>query len=194
MNVSPAAIPEVLVVSPRKHGDHRGFFSETFRADWFKPFGIDLAWVQDNHSMSVTKGVLRGLHFQSAPMAQAKLIRVVRGAILDVAVDIRCGSPTYGQHVAVELSADNWKQLFVPVGFAHGFCTLADNTEVVYKVSAPYSPEHEGGLRWNDPALGVAWPVSPSDATLTERDGRWPGLADFVSPFDYDGAGAPATR
>lgn len=183
MEIEPTAIADVLIIRPRKHGDHRGFFSETFRASALKAVGVDVDWVQDNHSFSTTRGVVRGLHYQRAPKAQAKLLRVIRGAILDVAVDIRTGSPTFGHHVAVELSADNWMQLYVPVGFAHGFCTLTDDTEVLYKVSAEYAPAEEGGLLWDDPALGIAWPVASHAATLSERDQRWPCLADLVSPF-----------
>lgn len=183
MHIERAAIPEVLLVTPKKHGDHRGFFSETFRADALAAYGADAPFVQDNHSFSAARGVVRGLHFQADPFAQAKLVRVVTGAVLDVVVDIRRGSPTYGRHVAVELSADNWMQILVPVGFAHGFCTLVENTTVLYKVTAPYTPAAEGGLAWNDPALGLAWPITEAEATLSERDKHWPGWADFQSPF-----------
>ena len=144
MEISPAKIPDVLIIKAKKHGDHRGFFAETFRADAMKEAGADVPWVQDNHSYSAQRNVVRGLHFQRPPTAQAKLLRVIRGAILDVAVDIRAKSPTYGRHVAVELSADNWLQLYVPSGFAHGFCTLTEDTEVLYKVSTPYAPAAEG--------------------------------------------------
>lgn len=179
------SIPDVVVVTPSKHGDHRGFFSETFKLGDFKDFGIETEWVQDNHSYSSAIGVVRGLHFQAAPFAQAKLVRCTRGAILDVAVDIRRGSPWYGKHVAVELSADNWSQLLVPVGFAHGFCTLTADTEVLYKVSAGYSPSSEGGLLWNDPALAISWPLEPDQAVLSGRDKDWPTLEKLVSPFTY---------
>jgi len=183
MRIEATPIQGVLVIEPRKHGDARGFFSETFRAAALREAGVDVEWVQDNHSLSAPRGVMRGLHFQRPPMAQAKLLRVVRGAILDVAVDIRRGSPTYGRHVAVELSAENWKQMYVPAGFAHGFCTLVENTEVIYKVSADYAPESEGGVIWNDPDLGIAWPVSAAEATVSARDREWPRFKDFVSPF-----------
>lgn len=183
MEVDRTAIADVLVIRPKKFGDERGFFSEVFKNDVLKASGVDVPWVQDNHSFSAARGVVRGLHFQSEPFAQAKLLRVVRGAILDVAVDLRRGSPTYGRHVAVELSAENWAQLYVPIGFAHGFCTLVENTEVLYKVTAPYAPIHEGGLVWNDPALGIAWPISAAEATVNARDQSWPGFSEFETPF-----------
>lgn len=183
MEITRAAIPDVLIIKPKKHGDHRGFFSETFKSAALRAHGVMLDWVQDNHSFSAARGVVRGLHFQRTPKAQAKLLRVTRGAIFDVAVDARKTSPTYGQHVAVELSADNWAQLYVPIGFAHGFCTLTENTEVLYKVSAEYGPAEEGGLLWNDPDLGIDWPISAEHATLSARDLEWPRFRDFVSPF-----------
>lgn len=183
MDIERAHIPDVLIIRPNKHGDERGFFSETFRASALKEFGVDVDWVQDNHSFSARRGVVRGLHLQVPPKAQAKLLRVTHGAILDIAVDVRKGSPSYGRHVAQELSADNWTQIYVPAGFAHGYCTLVENTEVLYKVSADYSPAAEGGLRWNDPDLNIAWPVRAEEATLSPRDLDWPRLKDFVSPF-----------
>lgn len=185
MVIEETAIVGVLIVRPKKHGDHRGFFSETFKNADLVDFGVDLAWVQDNHSYSTTRGVVRGLHFQTAPHAQAKLLRVTRGAILDVAVDVRRGSPTYGQHVSAELSADNWAQLLVPAGFAHGFCTLTDETEVLYKVSAPYAPDLESGLMWNDPDLAIDWPIEASQAVLSARDTQWGPFATFESPFVF---------
>ncbi len=187
MLVETTAIAGVLIVTPDKFGDERGFFSETFRASALAAHGVTHAWAQDNHSVSGKRGVVRGLHFQAPPRAQAKLLRVVQGAILDVAVDIRTGSPTYGQHVAVELSADNWKQLYVPAGMAHGFCTLTDRAEVLYKTSDEYAPKTEGGLLWNDPALGIAWPVSAAAATVNARDAGWPVLAALQSPFEWRG-------
>lgn len=183
MQIERAAIADVLIIRPKKHGDHRGFFSETFRASALQEAGVDLDWVQDNHSYSQARGVVRALHFQRPPMAQAKLLRVIRGAILDVVVDIRKASPTFGRHVAVELSAENWAQIYAPIGFAHGFCTLSEDTEVLYKVSAPYAPAEEGGVLWNDPDLGIDWPISPDEATLSARDREWPRLKDLVSPF-----------
>ena len=151
--------------------------------------GIDVPFVQENHSLSVDRGVVRGLHFQLPPMSQAKLVRAAAGSILDVAVDIRQGSPTYGRHVAVVLSAADGNQLFVPEGFAHGFCTLEANTEVVYKVNRYYSPEHDRGLRWNDPALGIDWGIDEESAVLSARDRAQPLLAALASPFVY-----PASR
>ncbi|MBY0569541.1 MAG: dTDP-4-dehydrorhamnose 3,5-epimerase [Hyphomonadaceae bacterium] len=183
MEIERAVIPDVLILRAKKHGDHRGFFSETFRLATLKEAGVDLNWVQDNHSFSASRGVVRGLHFQRHPRAQAKLLRVVRGAVLDVAVDLRSNSPTYGKHVAVELSEANWTQIYVPIGFAHGFCTLTEGAEVLYKVSAEYGPSEEGGLLWNDPDLGIDWPVDEREAILTERDRTWPSLRDLRSPF-----------
>ncbi len=178
-------IPEVILVTPAKFGDERGFFSETFNEATFIELGIAGPFVQDNHSLSRNKGVVRGLHFQSPPHAQGKLVRVVRGRIFDVAVDIRSGSPTYGRHVGVELSAANWQQLWVPKGFAHAFCTLEDDTEVIYKVTDYYAPECDAGIQWNDPDLGIAWPVSAQDAVLSAKDMKLPRLADVSSPFTY---------
>jgi dTDP-4-dehydrorhamnose 3,5-epimerase len=183
MQIERAEIADVLLIRPKKHGDQRGFFSETFRASALREHGVDVDWVQDNHSFSAARGVVRGLHFQRPPTAQAKLVRVIRGAILDVAVDIRKGSPTYRRHVAAELSADNWAQMYVPAGFAHGFCTLTPDCEVLYKVSADYAPADEGGVLWNDPDLGIAWPIEAGEATLSPRDREWPRFRDFVSPF-----------
>lgn len=183
MRIERTAIEGVLIVRPEKHSDARGFFSETFKASVLREAGVEIDWVQDNHVYSVERGVLRGLHFQAPPAAQAKLIRVVRGAIYDVAVDLRSNSPTYGRHVAVELSAANWLQLLVPPGFAHGYCALTPETEVAYKVSAQHAPEREGGLLWNDPELGIAWPVSPEEVRLSPRDARWPRLSELSSPF-----------
>ncbi len=183
MRIEQTPIAGLLVIQPTKHGDHRGFFSETFRSSAFKEAGIDIHWVQDNHSYSAKRGVVRALHFQVAPYAQAKLLRVTRGAILDVAVDIRKGSATYGRHVAVELSADNWTQLYVPTGFAHGFCTLTEHCEVLYKTSEEYAAPAEGGILWSDPDLQIDWPVAADQATLSARDRLWPQLKDLVSPF-----------
>ena len=183
LNVEETAIPAVKIISPRKHGDHRGFFSETYNSASFAEAGIDLVFVQDNHSLSATVGTLRGLHFQSAPFAQDKLVRVTRGRILDVAVDIRISSPTFGKHVAVELSAENWKQLLVPVGFAHGFVTLEPDTEVLYKVSAPYAPANDHGLAFDDPALGIDWGLPADRLVLSDKDRKHPRLADLPRYF-----------
>ena len=184
MQVTDTAIPAVKILTPKKHGDHRGFFSETYSRKALRELaGIDLEFVQDNQSLSVEKGVLRGLHYQLPPMAQGKLIRVVRGAILDVAVDIRRSSPMFGKHVSAVLSAENWKQIFIPAGFAHGFVTLESNTEVVYKVTDYYSPAHERGILWSDPALGIDWGISHQQAVLSEKDRKYPALAEAKDLF-----------
>jgi dTDP-4-dehydrorhamnose 3,5-epimerase len=173
----------VKIVTPTKHGDQRGFFSEVYNAATWRAAGLDVRFVQDNHSLSVEPGTIRGLHFQIAPYAQNKLVRVPRGRILDVVVDLRRSSPTFGRYFAVELSADNWAQLFVPVGFAHGFCTLSENVEVLYKVSELYSPAHDRGLAWDDPDLAIAWPVAATSAVLSDKDRRWPRLRDIRETF-----------
>lgn len=177
------AMPEVKLVRPRRHGDARGFFIETYNQRDLAEAGITDVFVQDNHSLSETAGTVRGLHFQSPPFAQAKLVRCSAGRLYDVAVDVRAGSPTYGRHVAVELSAENSWQLYVPVGFAHGFMTLEPATEAQYKVSAGYSPAHDNGIFWNDPALGIAWPLPASKAVLSDKDARLPPLSELASPF-----------
>lgn len=184
LNVEDTAIPAVKIVTPKKFGDHRGFFSETWSRKAFADAGLDLDFVQDNQSLSAPVGTLRGLHFQSPPFAQDKLVRVTRGRILDVAVDIRSSSPTFGKHVAVELSAENWKQLLVPVGFAHGFVTLEPDTEVIYKVTAPYAPQNDHGLAFDDPALGIDWRLPLSGLTLSDKDRRHPRLAEMLRYFD----------
>ena len=176
-------IPDVKLLRPKKHGDGRGFFSETFRKSLLEEAGIESCYVQDNHSLSARAGTVRGLHFQAPPHGQAKLVRVIRGAILDIAVDLRAGSATYGKHVAVELSAEAWNQIYVPVGFAHGLCTLTADVEVQYKVSAYYAPQSEGGLLWDDPDLGIDWPAVAAHAVLAEKDRSWPTLSELGSPF-----------
>ena len=178
MQIEPTAIPDIKILTPKKHGDARGFFSETYKRRALAELGIDVEFVQDNHSLSAEQHVLRGLHFQLPPHAQAKLVRVVRGSILDVAVDIRSSSPTYGKHIAVVLSAENWKQIYVPAGFAHGFATLEPNTEVVYKVTDYYAPECDRGILWNDPALGIDWGVAAKNPMLSDKDKKHPKLAD----------------
>ena len=185
MKVTRGEIPEVLLLEPARHGDGRGFFSETYNRRLLQDLGIKCEFVQDNHSLSAQAGVIRGLHFQAPPMAQDKLVRCVAGAILDVAVDLRAGSPTYGRWVAAEISADNWRQVFVPRGFAHGFVTLRPNTEVCYKVSDYYSREHERGIRFDDPELAIDWRIEPGEAILSERDRNHPTLAAIGSPFQY---------
>lgn len=183
MNVQSLSIPDIKLITPKKFGDDRGFFSETYNKQTFADHGINLEFVQDNHSLSADKGTVRGLHFQAPPFAQDKLVRVTRGAILDVVVDIRKSSPTYGQHVAVELSAENWAQLLVPKGFAHAYCTLVDDTEVIYKVTDHYSKEHDFGLLWNDPELGIDWPINSADAILSDKDQVQPLLAALGDHF-----------
>lgn len=183
MEVTALAIPDVKLLTPKRFGDHRGFFSEVYSRQAFASVGIDVEFVQDNHSLSAQQGVVRALHYQLPPAAQAKLVRVVRGAILDVAVDIRRGSRTFGRHVAEILSAENWRQMYVPVGFAHGFVTLEPNTEVLYKVTAPYTPSSERGIRWNDPAIGIAWGVDEASAVLSDRDRRHPLLSEQPDLF-----------
>lgn len=183
LTVIECPLEGLRVLRPRKFGDHRGFFSETFNARDLEAAGITVAFVQDNHSLSAAPGTLRGMHFQIPPMAQAKLLRVVRGAILDVVVDIRHDSPTFGQHFKHELSADNWEQLYVPPGFAHGFLTLTPDTEVIYKVTNYYSPEHDRGIRFDDPALGIDWPMDLSKLVLSDRDRNHPTLAESPRYF-----------
>lgn len=175
------AIDGPLLVSSRRFGDDRGFFVETYNARDFAAIGIPDRFVQDNHSLSVAKGTIRGMHFQLPPRAQAKLVRVLRGAILDIVVDIRRSSPTYGQHVAVELSAANGCQLYVPIGFAHGFCTLEPDTEVAYKVTDFYAPELDRSIAWDDPDLALPWPIEPGSAVLSEKDRRAPRLRDLAN-------------
>ncbi len=188
VRVDALAIPDLKLITPRKFEDERGFFSETFNAHDLVDASIWGPFVQDNHSLSRRKGVVRGLHYQVAPRAQGKLVRVSRGSILDVAIDIRYGSPTYGRHVAQVLSAANWSQLWIPVGFAHGFCTLEDDTEVQYKVTDYYAPECDRGVLWNDPELGIDWPVSAGEAILSEKDRALPALKDAAVAFRFSGA------
>jgi dTDP-4-dehydrorhamnose 3,5-epimerase len=176
-----------LLVRPRRFGDARGWFSESWNASRFADWGIDGSFCQDNHSLSSLAGTLRGLHFQTPPHAQAKLVRCTRGAIFDVAVDIRKGSPTYHQWVSAELSADNGDQLFIPAGYAHGFLTLTPDTEVMYKVNAHYAPEADGGIIWNDPTLGIDWPLSGAVPLLSDKDAVLPALAGAQADFAYDG-------
>ena len=183
MDVESLAIPDVKVIRPKKFGDHRGFFSETYSKRAFEAAGLHYDFVQDNQSLSAEVGTVRGLHFQTPPFAQDKLLRVLRGAVYDVAVDIRKGSPTYGRHVAVRISAEEWNQILIPAGFAHGFCTLEPDTEVLYKVTNFYSPSHDKGLAWDDPALGIDWPVAPDRARLSDKDRTHPRLADLGDWF-----------
>ena len=186
MDIAAAeALPAVRVLSARRYQDSRGFFSEVWREDALRQAGIEVRFVQENHALSHAAHTVRGLHFQIAEAAQAKLVRCPRGSILDVAVDIRRGSPTFGRHVAVVLSAENWKQLYVPVGFAHGYCTLEPDTEVIYKVTAYYDPASERGVAWDDPEIKIAWPAGPDRAVLTTRDRAYPRLAELPNFFPF---------
>lgn len=177
LEVRSLGVEGVLEIVPKRHGDARGFFMETYNAERFSQAGIDLHFVQDNHSYSAAAGVLRGLHYQLAPRAQDKLLRVIRGSVLDVAVDIRRGSPTFGKWVALEVSAEKGNQILVPKGFAHGFVTLVPDTEVLYKVTDTYSPEHDRSIRFDDPTIGIEWPPIPSGFQLSEKDLKAPMLA-----------------
>ena len=183
MDVIDTEIPAVKRIVPKRFGDARGWFSETFRADVLARAGITAPFVQDNQSFSAPKGTVRGLHFQVPPQAQGKLIRVLQGAILDVAVDIRTGSATYGRHVAVRLDAEGGEQLFIPHGFAHGFCTLTPDVMVAYKVDAYYSQPHDRALAWDDPAIGIDWPLGPEEAILSDKDRRAPRLSELEAAF-----------
>lgn len=182
--VEACSIPDVKIISPRQFHDGRGFFSELFNSVSFVAAGLDPSFVQDNFSRSRASGTVRGLHFQVPPFAQAKLVMVIHGAIFDVAVDLRKDSPTYGRHITAVLSASSWSQLYVPVGFAHGFCSLEPDTDVIYKVTAPYSAAHERGILWSDPALNIDWPVAVGDALLSDRDRAHPLFAEMPPFFD----------
>ena len=176
-------IEGLKLVTPRKFGDDRGFFSETHNAATWEKAGLHYNFVQDNHSLSRDVGTVRGLHFQTPPFAQDKLVRVLQGRILDVAVDLRRSSPTFGRHVVVELSKENWRQLLIPIGFAHGFVTLEPDTEVIYKVTNFYSPAHDFGVAWNDPDIGIDWGVSAEKAVLSAKDQKLPRLRDVTELF-----------
>ena len=180
------SLPRLIV--PKRHPDGRGWLAETFNEARLRALGIDCRFVQDNQSYSKSAGTLRGLHFQGPPEAQAKLVSVLRGRIFDVAVDVRRGSPTFGKHVAAELSAETGHQFYIPDGFAHGVLTLENDVVLNYKVSAFYAPAQEGGIRWDDPDVGIAWPVEAGAVILHDRDRKFPLLKDFDSPFAYDGA------
>jgi len=183
MDVRPTQISDVKLLVLRKHGDTRGFFSETYNRRDFATLGIGLEFVQDNQALSGPAGTVRGLHYQLAPAAQSKLVRVTRGRIFDVAVDIRRGSPSFGKFASSELSAEEWNQLYIPAGFAHGYCTLTADTEVIYKVSDYYTPVHERAIRWNDPAIGIPWPIGEAAAIISDRDRRSPLLAEQPDLF-----------
>ena len=182
MQVEETNLEGVLILTPRRFGDARGFFEETWNAETFAAHGIDLTFVQDNHSLSAQAGTVRGLHFQVPPRAQAKLVRCGRGALFDVAVDLRAQSPTYGHWTGVELSAENGRQLLIPAGFAHGFATRLPDTEICYKCSDTYAPDHEGALAWDDPDLGINWGLT-GPAILSDKDADAPGFAAFNTPF-----------
>jgi len=183
LDIRDLGLDGVREIRAPRFADDRGFFSETWNSESWSEAGIDLAFVQDNHSLSRQRGVLRGLHFQTPPLAQAKLVRVTRGAVFDVAVDIRRASPSFGRWVATVLSADEWNQLLVPEGFAHGFLTLEPDTEVQYKVTRPYSADHDRSIRFDDPAIGIDWPVPLEDMILSEKDRAAPFLSDVESGF-----------
>jgi dTDP-4-dehydrorhamnose 3,5-epimerase len=176
--ITPLALPEVLLITPKRHGDARGWFSETWSRRSLAEAGVEPDFVQDNQAFNAKKGTVRGLHFQQAPHPQAKLVRVLRGAIYDVAVDVRPGSPTFGRWVGAELTAERGEQLFVPRGFAHGYCTLTEDCELFYKVDGLYAPQTEGGVLWNDPDLGIGWPVA-GDVVLSDKDKVLPRLKDM---------------
>jgi dTDP-4-dehydrorhamnose 3,5-epimerase len=185
MELRATALPDVKVLTPRRFGDQRGYFCETWSAARMGALGLDIAFVQDNESLSAKAGTLRGLHYQAPPFGQAKLVRVARGAILDVAVDARRGSPSYGRWVAEEISAENGAQILIPHGFLHGFLTLTGDTLVIYKVDNVYDAGSDGGVRWNDPDLGVDWGAAEEGLTLSDKDRRAPFFREWVSPFEY---------
>ncbi|MEH6887926.1 dTDP-4-dehydrorhamnose 3,5-epimerase [Priestia megaterium] len=184
MNIIKTKFEDAVLIEPKVFGDHRGFFTESYNKEMFQQNGIDMDFIQDNHSLSQQPGTLRGMHYQLNDKAQTKLVRVTRGAIYDVIVDIRKGSPTYGEWQGFILSADNKRQLLVPKGFAHGFCTIVENTEVQYKVDELYSPEHDRGIAWNDPALNIDWPFN--NPVLSEKDTKHPTLAEADNNFTWE--------
>lgn len=183
LKIDALPIPDVKLVTPARFQDDRGFFSETYNEEKFKAAGIDADFVQDNHSISARAGTVRGLHFQSPPFAQAKLVRVLRGAIVDVAVDVRKGSPTFGKWVSAELSAESGVQIYIPRGFLHGFATLGPDTEIAYKVDNYYSQAHDGAVVWNDATLAIEWGIDPGSAVLSPKDAAAQSFAAFQSPF-----------
>ena len=187
MQIEDTALPGVRLITPRRFGDHRGFFSESYSRKALAEQGIDIEFCQDNHSLSAQVGTIRGLHFQAPPHAQDKLVRCGKGRLFDVAVDIRKGSPTYGQWVGEELSFENGRQLLVPAGFLHGFATLEPDTELIYKCTDYYAPECDGAVRFDDPDIGIDWGIDNSEAVLSEKDAVAPFLKDFDSPFTYQG-------
>lgn len=184
LTVTPTAIDAVKVITPKSFADARGMFCETYNLERFFEHGVTFDFVQDNQSWSRDEGTVRGLHFQACPASQDKLVRVLRGRILDVAVDMRRSSATYGKWVAEELSAENGRQLLVPIGFAHGFCTLEPDTHVLYKVTGYYSPAHDFGIAWNDPDLAIDWPISPDKVVLSDKDARLPSFKSLPAHFE----------
>lgn len=187
MKIEKTALPDVLVLTPARHGDARGFFSESWNRRVLAEHGITTEFVQDNHSLSRDAGTVRGLHYQAPPHAQAKLVRCGRGALFDVAVDARVGSPSFGQWVGVELSFENGRQLFIPEGFLHGFVTRLPDTEIIYKCSDHYAPEADGAVRFDDPDLGIDWGIDAGAAILSDKDAKAPGFAEVQSPFMWEG-------
>ncbi len=187
VQIEKTKLSGVYILTPKRFGDARGFFSESWSKRQMAEAGLDYDWVQDNHSLSMQVGTVRGLHFQSPPHAQDKLVRCGRGALFDVVVDIRRGSPTYGQWVGAELSFENGRQILVPAGFLHGFATRAPETEIIYKCSDYYAPECDGAVRFDCPTIGVDWGLGDLEPVLSEKDAAAPGLADFDSPFVYEG-------
>lgn len=186
MLIERTALPGVLVLTPRRFTDERGYFCETYNRDALRAHGLDVEFVQDNHSMSNRAGTVRGLHFQAPPRAQAKLVRCGRGRLMDVTVDIRNGSPTYGRWVGLELTAENGRQLFIPEGFAHGFVTREPETEIFYKCSDTYAPEAEGVIRFDDPTIGINWGLDGRAPILSDKDAAAPGFDGFHSPFRFE--------
>lgn len=185
MEVVELAIPGLLLIRPPKYSDKRGFVSETYNAGVLRQYIGDETFVQDNHALSSRVGTVRGMHFQKPPFAQGKLVRVLRGRVYDVAVDMRHGSPSFGRYIGVELNAADWTQLWIPVGFAHGFCTLEPDTEVLYKLTAHFSPAHEQGIVWNDPTLDIEWPVDAGSAIVSPKDLAQPRLSDLPAYFTF---------
>ncbi len=186
MQIDELSLPGAYILTPKRFGDERGFFSETYSRAAFDEIDPGIEFVQDNHSMSRSAGVLRGLHFQLPPHAQGKLVRVPRGRVLDVIVDLRVGSPTYGEHASVELSAENWRQLWVPAGFAHAFCTLEPDTEFCYKVTELYAPTSDSGIAYDDPDLAIDWPFDAETLILSDKDRKLQAFKNFESPFTYE--------
>ncbi|MGO4117784.1 dTDP-4-dehydrorhamnose 3,5-epimerase [Rhizobium ruizarguesonis] len=185
MRIETSAIEGIVAITPPRFGDHRGYFSEVFKDAWFRENVADVTFIQDNESLSAQTGTVRGLHFQIPPFAQGKLVRCLAGRIMDVVVDIREGSPSFGKWLSQELSPENGMQLWVPAGFAHGFATLEPNSVISYKVTAPYSPQHDRGIAWNDPAIGIRWPFDERDMVSSDKDKTLPRLTDLPSHFSY---------